>query len=75
MCLPMLEKKGQEQADKQHVSFTANVNELKQALPDDAGVAAVAAFLASAEEKKAKSCRPQIGRNVPKLKAVISASA
>ena len=44
-------EKGQEQADKQHVSFTANVNELKQALSDDAGVAAVAAFLASAEEK------------------------
>lgn len=44
-------EKRQEQADKQHVSFTANVNELKQALPDDAGVAAVAAFLASAEEK------------------------
>ena len=44
-------EKGQEQADKQHVSFTANVNELKQVLPDDAGVAAVAAFLASAEEK------------------------
>ena len=44
-------EKGQEQADKQHVSFTANVNELKQALPDDAVVAAVAAFLASAEEK------------------------
>lgn len=44
-------EKGQEQADKQHVSFTANVNELKQALPDDAGVAAVATFLASAEEK------------------------
>ena len=44
-------EKGQEQADKQHVSFTVNVNELKQALPDDAGVAAVAAFLASAEEK------------------------
>ena len=44
-------EKGQEQADKQHVSFTANVNELKQALPDDAGVAAVAAFLASLEEK------------------------
>ena len=44
-------EKGQEQADKQHASFTANVNELKQALPDDAGVAAVAAFLASAEEK------------------------
>ena len=44
-------EKRQEQADKQHVSFTANVNELKQALPDDAGVAAVAAFLASEEEK------------------------
>ena len=44
-------EKGQEQADKQHASFTANVNELKQALPDDIGVAAVAAFLASAEEK------------------------
>ena len=44
-------EKGQEQADKQHASFTANVNELKQALPDNAGVAAVAAFLASAEEK------------------------
>ena len=44
-------EKGQEQADKQHASFTANVNELKQALPDDAGVVAVAAFLASAEEK------------------------
>ena len=44
-------EKGQEQADKQHASFTANVNELKQALHDDAGVAAVAAFLASAEEK------------------------
>ncbi|WP_283114686.1 type I-C CRISPR-associated protein Cas8c/Csd1 [Neisseria flavescens] len=67
-------EKGQEQADKQHASFTANVNELKQALPDNAGVAAIAAFLASAEEK-AKSCRPKIGRNVPKSKAVISASA
>ena len=44
-------EKGQEQADKQHASFTAKVNELKQALPDDAGVAAVAAFLASAAEK------------------------
>lgn len=44
-------EKGQEQADKQHASFTANVNELKQALPDDAGVAAVVAFLASTEEK------------------------
>lgn len=44
-------EKGQEQADKQHASFTANVNELKQALPDDAGVAAVVAFLASSEEK------------------------
>ncbi len=44
-------EKGQEQADKQHASFTANVNELKQELPDDAGVAAVAAFLASSAEK------------------------
>lgn len=44
-------EKGQEQADKQHASFTAKVNELKQVLPDDAGVAAVAAFLSSAEEK------------------------
>ena len=44
-------EKGQEQADKQHASFTTNVNELKQALPDDAGVAAVVAFLSSAEEK------------------------
>jgi len=44
-------EKGQEQADKQHVSFITKVNELKQELPDDAGVAAVAAFLASAEEK------------------------
>ena len=44
-------EKGQEQANKQHVSFTANVNELKQALPDDAGVAAVVAFLASSAEK------------------------
>ena len=38
-------------ANNQHASFTAKVNELKQELPDDAGVAAVAAFLASAEEK------------------------
>ena len=38
-------------ANNQHASFTAKVNELKQALPDDAGVAGVAAFLASAEEK------------------------
>lgn len=44
-------EKGQEQADKQHASFTAKVNELKQVLPNNAGVAAVAAFLASAEEK------------------------
>lgn len=44
-------EKGQEQTDKQHASFTAKVNELKQALPDDAGVTAVAAFLSSAEEK------------------------
>lgn len=45
------EDKDQERVDKQHASFTANVNELKQVLPDDAGIAAVAAFLASAEEK------------------------
>ena len=38
-------------ANNQHASFTAKVNELKQALPDDAGVAGVAAFLASAAEK------------------------
>ena len=44
-------EKGQEQADKQHASFTAKVNELKQVLPDEAGVTAVAAFLSSAEEK------------------------
>lgn len=44
-------EKGQEQADKQHASFTAKVNELKQVLPDDAGVTAVAAFLSSAKEK------------------------
>lgn len=44
-------EKGQEQADKQHASFTVKVNELKQALPDDTGVTAVAAFLSSAEEK------------------------
>ena len=45
------EDKDQERVDKQHASFTANVNELKQVLPDDAGISAVAAFLASAEEK------------------------
>lgn len=44
-------EKGQEQADKQHASFTAEVSELKQVLPDDAGVAAVVAFLASSAEK------------------------
>ena len=44
-------EKGQEQADKQHASFTAKVSELKQVLPDDAGVAAVIAFLASSAEK------------------------
>ena len=44
-------EKGQKQADRQHASFTAKVSELKQVLPDDAGVAAVAAFLASAAEK------------------------
>ena len=38
-------------ANNQHASFTAKVSELKQVLPDDAGVAAVAAFLASAAEK------------------------
>ncbi|WP_311420822.1 type I-C CRISPR-associated protein Cas8c/Csd1, partial [Kingella denitrificans] len=44
-------EKGQEQVDKQHASFTAKVSELKQVLPDDAGVAAVVAFLASSAEK------------------------
>ena len=44
-------EKAQEQADRQHASFTSKVNELKQALPEDTGVAAVAAFLASAAEK------------------------
>ena len=43
--------KEQELADKQHASFTGKINKLKQAMPDDAGVAAVAAFLSSAEEK------------------------
>ncbi|MBN6070589.1 type I-C CRISPR-associated protein Cas8c/Csd1 [Aggregatibacter actinomycetemcomitans] len=44
-------EKGQEQADKQHASFIAKVDELKQALPEDTGISAVAAFLASSEEK------------------------
>ncbi|UOP05527.1 type I-C CRISPR-associated protein Cas8c/Csd1 [Conchiformibius kuhniae] len=44
--------KGQEQADKQHASFNAKVRELQQALPNDAGIAAVAAFLASDTEKQ-----------------------
>lgn len=44
-------EKDQEQAGKQHQSFTAKVNELKQTLPDDEGIAAVAVFLASDEEK------------------------
>ena len=37
-------------AKNQHNSFVAKVAELKQALPEDAGVAAVAAFLATPEE-------------------------
>lgn len=45
-------EKEQKQADNQHQSFTAKVNELKQALPDDMGIAAVAAFLAADEQKK-----------------------
>lgn len=44
-------EKEQEQADNQHTTFTAKVNELKAAFPDDLGIAAVAAFLASSEEK------------------------
>ncbi|WP_233115752.1 type I-C CRISPR-associated protein Cas8c/Csd1 [Aggregatibacter actinomycetemcomitans] len=44
-------EKGQEQADNQHASFIAKVDELKQALPDEIGISAVAAFLASSEEK------------------------
>lgn len=44
-------EKEQEQADNQHRSFIAKVNEFKQALPDDEGIVAVAAFLASNEEK------------------------
>lgn len=43
--------KGQEQADKQHHSFKAKVSELKAALPDDQGIAAVDTFLASETEK------------------------
>ncbi|KYK94614.1 type I-C CRISPR-associated protein Cas8c/Csd1, partial [Aggregatibacter actinomycetemcomitans] len=38
-------------ANNQHISFIAKVDELKQALPDDTGISAVAAFLASSEEK------------------------
>ena len=45
------EDKDQERVDKQHASFTAKVNELKQALPSDEGIAAVAIFLVSSEEK------------------------
>ena len=37
-------------AQNQHKSFIAKVDELKQALPDDAGIQAVSAFLAQAEE-------------------------
>ena len=45
------ERKNQQLADNQHQSFTDKVNELKQALSGDEGIAAVAAFLASDEEK------------------------
>ncbi|RRD90076.1 type I-C CRISPR-associated protein Cas8c/Csd1 [Conchiformibius steedae] len=44
--------KEQEQADKQHASFIAKVDDIKQSLPDDEGVAAVAAFLSLPEEKQ-----------------------
>lgn len=44
-------EKEQEQADNQHQSFIAKVSELRQALPDDAGIVAVAAFLSSDDEK------------------------
>ena len=44
-------EKEQSLADKQHQSFIDKVDELKQALPDDAGIRAVAAFLASPDEK------------------------
>ncbi|WP_304335545.1 type I-C CRISPR-associated protein Cas8c/Csd1, partial [Conchiformibius steedae] len=44
--------KEQEQANKQHASFIAKVHEIKQSLPDDEGVAAVAAFLSLPEEKQ-----------------------
>ena len=37
-------------AQNQHKSFIAKVDELKQALPDDAGIQAVSAFLAQANE-------------------------
>lgn len=39
-------------AQNQHQSFIAKVAELKQALPNDIGIAAVAAFLAAPEEIK-----------------------
>lgn len=45
-------EKEQEQADKQHATFIAKVDELQQALPDDIGISAVAAFLSSSEEKE-----------------------
>lgn len=44
--------KEQEQANKQHSSFVAKVDEIKRSLPDDEGVAAVAAFLSLPEEKQ-----------------------
>lgn len=44
-------EKEQVQADNQHNSFITKVNELKQALPEDEGIAAVATFLASKDEK------------------------
>ena len=37
-------------AQNQHKSFIAKVDELKQALPEDAGIQAVSAFLAQADE-------------------------
>ncbi|HBO37471.1 MAG TPA: type I-C CRISPR-associated protein Cas8c/Csd1, partial [Pasteurellaceae bacterium] len=43
-------EKNQALAAKQHQSFTAKVTELQQVLPNDAGIAAVAAFLAAPEE-------------------------
>ncbi|WP_150538787.1 type I-C CRISPR-associated protein Cas8c/Csd1 [Actinobacillus vicugnae] len=44
-------EKEQEQADKQHQSFTEKVKALQQTLPEDEGIAAVAAFLGSPDEK------------------------